>query len=76
LIYYQADLVLSTDAHSVMSTSLAGEYSKASLLIERFLHGELPLRSRPEDAGYRGQEVSLRTGTSTQETVRELYVGT
>jgi hypothetical protein len=75
LIYYQADLVLSTDAHSVMSTSLAGEYSKANLLIERFLHGELPLRLRPEDAGDRGQEVSLGTGTSTQETVRELYVG-
>ena len=70
LIYYQTNLILSTDAHSVMSTNLAQEYAKANTLIEAFLHGQLPLRLRPDEAAGRGRETVVG-----EETVHDLRVG-
>ena len=44
LVFSNADIVLSTDAHSVMNTALGKEYQRASITIKRILNGHQPVR--------------------------------
>ncbi|MEZ4403201.1 MAG: DUF4157 domain-containing protein [Kofleriaceae bacterium] len=56
LLYYDARTILSTDAHSVMSTSMREEYQRAQRLIEQVLSGARRIRVQAADAGARGVE--------------------
>ena len=60
LIYYDTGILLGTNAHGVMTTPLAAQYDRANTLIERVLHGELPVHVRAADALGRGTPVPDR----------------
>lgn len=54
LLYYDTGVVLSTDAHAVMSTTMREEYTRARRLIDEILAGERRVKIRAADAGDRG----------------------
>jgi hypothetical protein len=55
LIYYDAQIVLSTDGPGVMATTLATEYMRAGQIIEAVLAGEQPIRVAVSDATVEGR---------------------
>jgi hypothetical protein len=54
MIYQDAQVILSTDAHDVMRTTMREEYLRAHRLIEEVLAGERKVRVRAADAKGRG----------------------
>ncbi|MBE7448948.1 MAG: hypothetical protein HS111_08640 [Kofleriaceae bacterium] len=61
MLYYDAQVVLSTDAHDVMQTTLRQEYDRGHRVIEEILAGERAVRVRAADAGERGTPVGDAT---------------
>ncbi|MBE7452755.1 MAG: hypothetical protein HS111_28915 [Kofleriaceae bacterium] len=61
MLYYDAQVVLSTDAHDVMQTTLRQEYDRGHRVIEEILAGERGVRVRAADAGERGKPVGDAT---------------
>jgi hypothetical protein len=53
-IFYDVDTILSTDAHSVMSTTMGQEYATAYRIIDDVLAGRRPVRVTAADAQGRG----------------------
>lgn len=64
LVYYDAQILLSTDGAGVMTTTLAQEYARARTILDAVLSGDLPVRISISDAtgpnGVRGAEVAGR----------------
>jgi hypothetical protein len=60
--YYGTRVILSTDAHSVMSTDLRAEYVRAQRVIDEVLSGARRIRVKAADAGNRGAEVPGQAG--------------
>ncbi|MBE7448614.1 MAG: DUF4157 domain-containing protein [Kofleriaceae bacterium] len=61
MLYYDTQVILSTDAHDVMQTTMRGEYERGHRIIEEILAGERKVRVRSADAGDRGKPA--RDGT-------------
>jgi hypothetical protein len=57
LLFYKVPTILSTDAHSVMSTTMGQEYDRAYMLIEDLLAGRRTVRVRAQDAQGRGVDL-------------------
>jgi hypothetical protein len=71
LIYFSmkhktGGIILSTDAHSVMHTSMAEEYERAHRVIEEFLTGRQVLRLTPEAAKGRGRPIEVTVGVDAE----------
>jgi hypothetical protein len=73
-----AETILSTDAHSVMDTSMAQEYERAKKIIEDFLAGRSYVEvteARFKAGGGRGEEVVVNAGTDFKRSEYRLHVG-
>ena len=54
LLYYDTSVVLSTDAHAVMDTTMRAEYQRARRVIDQVLSGDRRVRVKASDAADRG----------------------